>query len=77
MMKIDDISVFKNNNLTTEQQKSFKKIYKRYMSSKGTDARNSMHMESVEMNGRCFKVNYTRRGHKSYAILDPVNGSWY
>ena len=75
--KIGDTTVFKNNDLTTEQQKSFESIFKRYMSAKGTDARNSIIMKSVEMHGRCFKVSYTQYEHESYAILDPVNRSWY
>lgn len=64
--------VFKNNSLTTEQQKSFEIIFEKYLAAHGTDARNSLDMKSVETHGRRFKICYTQYGIDGYAILDPV-----
>ena len=71
------MEVFKNNDFTTEQQKSFEMIFEKYMSAHGTDARNSICVKSVETYGRCFKIYYTQYGLESYAILDPVARSWW
>ena len=64
-------------NLTIEQQKRFEGIFKKYMLSKGTDAREDIDIKSVEMHGRGYKISTIQWGLGGYAILDPINQTWY
>ncbi|MCK4679274.1 MAG: hypothetical protein KAT48_14160 [Bacteroidales bacterium] len=64
-------------NLAPDQQKRFTGIFERYMSAKGTDVQNDIYIGFVGPHGRCFEISTRLWGQKGYAILDPVNNTWY
>lgn len=63
--------------LTANQQKDFKRILDKYMSAKGTDARNDIIINHVEAWQGCFNISTRQWGIKGYAVLNPVNNTWY
>ena len=65
------------NNLTAEQKVEFDRIFIKYMSAKGDEARNNIDIKTVEIEGRCFKICYTQWELNGYAFLDPFNNTWY
>lgn len=63
--------------LTAEQKQDFSRILRRFMAAKGTDARNDLVIDHVEVWQKCYNISTRQWGLRGYMVLDPIRNMWW
>ena len=63
--------------LSQPQQVEFDIILDKFLASYGVDARENIKIDSVEPQGKNYRINITRYGVCGYQILNPRTGEWW